>query len=495
MRVAILHYHFKPGGVTRVVEHAVAALRGAPPDARLAAISGEPCSGGALPLTGVVEGLRYANQAERGNPAALERSVRAEAARLLGGPPDLWHIHNHSLGKTPLMAPLVRRLADAGDRLLLQIHDFAEDGRPSNYATVRSAAELSGVGLEHLLYPVGSAVHYAVLNRRDYDFLAAAGFHGEHLHWLPNAVHVTEGSGSIDTPEVAPAWTGGRPRLYLYPTRAIRRKNLGEMLFWAALADEETAFASTLEPANPLEQPAYREWVAFAGEHRLPAYFGVGQREGVSFAELVRASEAILTTSVAEGFGLAFLEPWLLGKGLAGRDLPAITRDFKQDGVELEPFLYPRLEIPLEWIGGEAPLRRAIAGALERSYAAYGETLPESAHESAWTAFVRDGQTDFGRLDASLQRRAIERVIDQGPDAAGRAISPGRPGDRADPTLIERNRAVIAQRYSLSAYGQRLHSLYRKILDASAVPSLESIPASGVLRAFLRPENLFLLRT
>ena len=40
------------------------------------------------------------------------------------------------------------------------------------------------------------------------------------------------------------------------------------------------------------------------------------------------SAHRLVTTSVAEGFGLAFLEPWLFGKGLLGRNLPEITVDF-----------------------------------------------------------------------------------------------------------------------------------------------------------------------
>ena len=37
------------------------------------------------------------------------------------------------------------------------------------------------------------------------------------------------------------------------------------------------------------------------------------------FAALLASAHALVTTSVAEGFGLAFLEPWLMGRPLAGR--------------------------------------------------------------------------------------------------------------------------------------------------------------------------------
>ena len=43
---------------------------------------------------------------------------------------------------------------------------------------------------------------------------------------------------------------------------------------------------------------------------------------------MVAHAKAIVSTSVAEGFGLGFLEPWIFGKGLCGRDIPEITSDF-----------------------------------------------------------------------------------------------------------------------------------------------------------------------
>ena len=51
----------------------------------------------------------------------------------LGGKPDLWHIHNHCLGKNPSLTQAVSHLAEDGNPILLQPHDFAEDGRPSNF--------------------------------------------------------------------------------------------------------------------------------------------------------------------------------------------------------------------------------------------------------------------------------------------------------------------------------------------------------------------------
>ena len=59
---------------------------------------------------------------------------------------------------------------------------------------------------------------------------------------------------------------------------------------------------------------------------------------------MVAHAEAIVSTSIAEGFGLGFLEPWTFGKGLCGRNIPEITKDFENLGINLQN-LYSRLSL------------------------------------------------------------------------------------------------------------------------------------------------------
>ena len=54
------------------------------------------------------------------------------------------------------------------------------------------------------------------------------------------------------------------------------------------------------------------------------------------FLNSSRQAASIINVSVAEGFGLGFLEPWSFGKSLCGRNIPDITSDFTQLGVNLE---------------------------------------------------------------------------------------------------------------------------------------------------------------
>jgi glycosyltransferase involved in cell wall biosynthesis len=475
----------KPGGVTRIVESAAEAL--APHGVKLCAISGEPYMGDTDLKTGVVSGLVYTTaESDYIDPKYLLHELKAEAKKLLGAEPDLWHIHNHSLGKNAVMADVVGLLVRGQAPVLLQIHDFAEDGRPANY-------QLIGEGIADWknLYPYGPRVHTAVLNRRDASFLRDAGMPAEYLHLLPNPVSVPArpaGEARLINGE-APV-IDGMERLFLYPTRAIRRKNMGEFLFWAALAGEGETFATTLAPANPTARPVYERWMAFAKKQRLPAVFELAQAVDLSFPEVMAAAETVITTSVGEGFGMAFLEPFLFGKTLCGRDLPDITGDFCEHGVKLTG-LYDRLDVPLAWIGGAGELRERIAPALAASYAAYGRECGEADISAALAAAIVGERVEFGKLDETLQERAIahlRRMDNPADDVCPSALT------RQDSATATANRAAIAKHFNLEQYGQRLLGLYQNLL-AAAPAGPQSLDPARVLDAFLDPARFCLLRT
>ncbi len=482
MQIAIVHYHLRTGGVTRVIEHALEALAGS--GLRIVVLSGEapaePLPHG-TPVV-VLEGLGYEEQRARWDGRELARRLRRAAREALGGGPDLWHIHNHSLGKNLAMPGAVQDLARAGEALLLQLHDLAEDGRPHLYRRLRESLAAEGGDPSALLYPLGGRVHYAVLNGRDRGWLAAAGVPAGRLHLLPNAVWLPSPGGGPPAPLPLEA-----ERLWLYPTRAIRRKNIGEFLFWSALAGEGDRFAATQAPANPAEQPVYQRWKAVAEALRLPVTFELGARYAGDFVHLLASAHALVTTSITEGFGLAFLEPWLLGRPLAGRDLPEITRDFLDMGIDLGG-LYGRLPVPLDWVGAD-DLGRRLRTALERSLAAYGRRSAPELEERAWAAWVQDRRVDLGRLDEPLQERALRRLLATPPGE--RPVAPLRVD--GGPARIAHNRARILAELGLERYAERLRHLYGDVAGSGQEP-LGAASGEALLDACLAPERLFLLK-
>jgi len=477
LRVAVVHYHLRPGGVTTVIRRAVESLAGRA--ARLAVLVGK-AGASDWPVCGVL-GLDYTRGAPRVDGTQLAARLRQAARRALGADPDVWHFHNHALGKHPALADAVARLAAEGRRLLLQIHDFAEDGRPANYRRLCGAAGPAGAARA---YPSGAHVHYAVLNSRDRACLMAAGLPVGRAHLLPNPVIA----------ETAAAGLSARPgsgRTWLYPTRAIRRKNLGEFLLWAALAPREDRFVVTLAPTQPADRRRYRAWRALARRLRLPVEFEAGLRAEADPRAMMRGAWAVVTTSVAEGFGLAFLEPWLCGRPLVGRDLPEITADMKAMGLEF-PALYEQLLVPLRWIGRKE-LRATLAAAMEQSYAAYGRRLRDADVDAAMAAMIRGARVDFGRLDETRQAAVIARVV-----ASRRARAcvapPALAPEKVSAATIRRNAAAVRRHFSLAHYGDHLWRIYQR-LARTEPGALTALDSQLLLDRFLAPERFNLLRT
>lgn len=482
MRLAIVHYHLRKGGVTRVIASALEAL-GVSLD-RVVVLSSTPAEEPLSCPVAVIPELAYSKEASNGQVDRLYASLMREATDRLGGKPDLWHIHNHCLGKNVNFPEAVRRLLSEGARMLLQVHDFAEDGRPGNYKAQRAPYNDDLFkSYDEALFPVAPQIGYAVLNARDRDILKQAGVPGDRVYWLPNAVSAPDfpalGNGSKSSSSSKP--------LILYPTRAIRRKNIGELLLLAK-AYPDFHYATTLSPKNPEWEAIHSGWAELGDRLGLPVSFALGEQPGQSFEALVRDADSMVTTSVGEGFGLAFLEPWLFGKPVLGRDLADITRDFTDNGIAL-PDLYPQWRVPCRSFDAEAQAERFIKIA-SGVYRAYGQPCTEAELRSAWNSLVCDGKADFGVLDETAQAETLKASETSRLQEWMPPVDP----NRIDRTVVGSNRARITELYGLSQYGTSLMQIYEALMDAP-LNSPDSADAGAVLRAFLDPGRIRLLRT
>ena len=383
------------------------------------------------------------------------------------------------------MAGAIRELARRGNHILLHIHDFAEDGRAANYhLMLNKMAGGKTKEMSRQLYPCAAHIHYAVLNRRDFTFLRYAGAGQDCLHHLPNAVGL--GEERVRPPDRKET----SPPLWLYPTRAIRRKNLGEFLLWSAVTPGENRFATTMGPENPQERSHYQRWIKLAEELKLPVEFELSAKANCSFIELLMQAHALVTTSVAEGFGMAFLEPWLINRPVCGRDLPEITGEFREEGIML-PLLYRQLDIPVEWIGVDRITNSAIT-ARKRQLHFYGRIPAKDCVDRVLDTWIHDNSIDFGRLDEDMQRDVL-RNISHHPESAADLLPPCLSSAEHDSAAIETNHSILANKYSLSGYGERLMQIYEK-LTAGSVEPLSCLNADILLDHFLAPERLTLLR-
>tara|TARA_Y100001978_G_scaffold203517_1_gene230442 strand:+ start:19829 stop:21268 length:1440 start_codon:yes stop_codon:yes gene_type:complete len=478
MKVAIVHYHLQPGGVTRVIENTLRSWAESGNDIDAVTLAGRPYPGSEIKRVGLVEGLDYCDTAEAIDAKVLAERLVTAAKQTLGGMPDLWHVHNHSLGKNPALTGAIACLAEEGHPILLHPHDFAEDGRPENFKSLREVYDRT--------YPVAPRIHYAALNKRDHTFLEklVSGTESQ-VHLLANAIPENQAFQAEDTcPKGIPS------DLYLYPVRAVRRKNLGEMSLLAA-AYPDRYFANSLEPTNPAFRPQFERWKSFSRELQLPVTFGLGHQVDCSFHIMVAFSEAIVTTSVAEGFGLGFLEPWVFGKSLCGRNLPEITGDFTDHQIDLTN-LYERLEVDLALLSQPSELRPRIASVLSKFFLDYGVEEPAGSLQIAYDSLVRNNRVDFGRLDEGLQEELILAATGSG--EIRKSIRSQAKIERLDSSLIEKNAGSVCKRFSLSTYGTKLAGIYQDLLKATP-GKIEFVDGANLLGEFLSPSRLNLLRT
>ncbi len=339
---------------------------------------------------------------------------------------DIVHCHNLNIGKNPILAASVYDLVNEGYKIFLHCHDFAED-RPPLLDFSRRILGHMGRNYDKVVFPEAKNCLFGVLTSTDLEKMHSFGVPRHKIHVLHNPVDVGPVS---EIPDKAASRKNiierfrlrSDKKIFTYPVRAIRRKNIGELLLLSALFREDSEWLITLAPNNPEEKSLYEEWVDFAGSRKLPVHFNVGTE--IEFKEIISGSDACIMTSVMEGFGMGFLEPWLFGKSVFGRNLPNVTKDFKSHGM-IFPLLYDGINIPLE-----------------------------------------GGKFDFGHIGTKEQMKFIDQVL-LGGETVNSLIGDnpvlGGIMSGTDIITIENNKKIINSNFSLKSYGEILYGIYGKM--------------------------------
>jgi len=285
-----------------------------------------------------------------------------------------------------------------------------------------------------------------------------------------------------------------------YPVRGIRRKNVGEMLLWSAVAKSFATFCITLRPLNPAEAVSYDRWQQLAQRLALHCRFDIGAASsGMRFEEIVAASDNVMTTSVAEGFGMVFLEAHLFARPLLGRDLPEITSQFKQAGL-VYPLLAERMRIPRHLVDCRRA-RGTLVTCFREVAEAFGHPFEQSDAQRQAEQLCEQETIDFALLGAEQQAELIESVAAPGGPVAGlcdanpvisqflSSAMSRRHTDMREPTQI------IEDNFGLVTSGHRLADLYQRVLASDATAPPCPAPAGDkVLESFLSLPRLHPIR-
>lgn len=460
MKVLVVHYHLKAGGVTTVIRRQMCALSSRGVDASV--LSGEaPASSlkGGCGTVAVAPALAYddPDSALTGNDArdpdrvrAIVNAIRREADAL--GSQTIIHVHNPTIRKNGSLLEALKQLCDEGRPVLFHIHDLAEDWRPDVYSDQP--------------YPAGAA--WAAINRFDARALSMAmgastpDESAGPVSFLPNPVPRHSGQTA------ATAGTG-RPGLVLYPVRGIRRKNLGEAVLLSLFMRPGSSIGVTLPPVNPRDVPSYDAWRERAAATKAPILFGMGLSH--DFENLYARSRAVVTTSIKEGFGLSYLEPAARGVPTLGRRLPRVVADFENAGLAF-PGLYDAIWVPPGLFDEEAfgrRVRQTIGDALA-AFRLHDKDGPLSVSGLAGSVLdmLSGGgrRPDFGRLDETAQAQVLQAVaVSKDARSAIVAANPWLEGWDGIADTLQPPPAGALDSWSEESYAGHLVEVYKALLE------------------------------
>ncbi len=518
MKIAVFHYHLRPGHVTDYIVSSCRAMLSLMNEVQeLRLVCGEE-SGAKDVMQAIREGLSPA-AADKLRLDVLEELAaagnrRGDAAGNSAGDSELhttivnrlearygedtllW-VHNYHSGENPAFTRALSVLARNNSRnMLLHIHQFPE---------CRNLEQLwyTAAPGEEAPYPTGARVRYAAINGRDQRILADSGL-GDSAHFLPAPLqqppYETPDEDEVRNalrelnPETHPGYVPGAP-LLLCPAGPFAGKNILEAAIFSRLLENPANLLVCGEDAGGKDS---RYAAAVQDLFRSGAVAGVWQPQGsgdarLSFARLASSCNAFITTSVDEISGQVFLEALYRQKPLLARYLDIL------DGI-LDVFgNYPRRF----WADFSIPVTRETARKTQEAYQnklkQLSSILPAKSTKSINSAIAKistGGTIDVSFLSVESQAAILEQArTDQAWIEDARSIN-RELLESSERTLCAHAPDMtrhIESRFGSGIFTRNLQDVLADFGVKRSSPSPDKIRES-VLKAFGRIDSLRLLR-
>ena len=513
MRIVILHYHFFPGGVTSAVRESLRALKssGSLEDKEIVLLCGHERGTGnlldALKTAGIQVKINihpelFYRQDPWSGKKEFENDARKLADILLsyGRSETIFWIHNPTLGKNPALTRALIMASEESEKnsdpynFLYHIHDFPECGRPNNLRFLFNC--YPGGGLKSL-YPETSNVSFVCINSADRELMFRCGVPRKKVFFLPNAINVSDRRNVSCAKETVASslkkyaekhgyfFDPLRP-WWLMPVRLIRRKNALEA-FFLRIFDKNVQILITLDANSAPEYPYANAVKAAIKRENAPGIVGFGAElvgKTFSFEALICSSRAVVTTSLMEGFGFAFIEGPIRGKPVLGRNLPHVTKDFGTLGLPPDN-LYDSFFVPVP-----AKTRGALNTKFREFAREYGKIAGigndiVDKYIAEVDRIYENEAVDFGFLDLPSQLDLFSKLKD--PGFCQQIMSLNRISLTYSEVSGEFARNV-KRSFGYRAYGDRLNNIFESLPEGLS----EKIPAGlgqKLKEAFFSPER------
>jgi len=438
MRWIIVHHHFRPGGVRRVIEQATPHLVEGRADA-VVLVGGEapdPIWFGEfvrrlapIPVTWEADrAFGYAAEA-RLDAAEIGRRARQKLRRILdqGEPEEDWvWVHNAGLGRNVVMIRELARICRKRKvRVAWHHHDWWFENRWSRWAEMRRLQVTTLRDAARASFPTGAGWLHAGINRRDVARLRR-GFPGQSV-WLPNPVELDSSGGprSVEERTAARRWLAERldgdamSPVWLVPCRFLRRKNMAEAVLLTRWLRPEAWLVMTAGASSEEERPTWKRLTAAAREGHWRVRISIldgADSSAPSVESLLEASEVVVLSSILEGFGLPYLEAAAAGRPLVGRRLGNVVPDMESLGLTF-PTLYDEILVSPSWLDWSQEISRQ-----ECRFAAWRSGLPRGWRTQvrlpAWLREPPGCGVPFSRLTFTGQLEILQAPADMTRQAA-----------------------------------------------------------------------------
>lgn len=338
--------------------------------------------------------------------------------------------HNLTLGKNCALSSAFTQCARWYEhltddvRFFSMIHDFAEEGRID---CLKQICRLQGWGIDiwNDLYPKTRNLQFVTPSKRNWALLKRAGFNVGLLF------------NPVETKGIMQDWTVREKRtalkklkryskrehgridpaipIFFYPARVTSRKNIIEAILVSNIVCKANLVVGKSGPSCS-DRKLFAKIKKLCVKYKAPVVFDCSTAfvrkasENDFPAMAYKIADACISTSIAEGFGYAFYEPWVNDKHVIGRR----PMDFSPVSGMKFPGLYTRLPIPASWIAIDDCIRKFFNRMRQyyhitklRQFSSYPKF--KQAFE---TEFIKKNTLDFACLDEQTQLTVAGKLME-----------------------------------------------------------------------------------
>ncbi len=374
---------------------------------------------------------------------------------------------------------------DVHKRFIFRTHDFMQD-RPVNFRNVKKFQPRRSRYVPDwhtIFYPNLPNIYYMAINTTSMRELYSHGIDEETIYYLPNSI-----DDNLQVPDER--YKGMRDevnkrfgldkdtKIIYYPVRCVPRKNIEEAILLTVLINRisndnideglkngaisgKYHLMISLDNNDP-KTGVYAEKIKeYVKKFDLPVTVGFGdlvnlEREynddgtirNYGIADAYAISEIVVTTSILEGFGFVYIEPWMVDCLVIGRNLPNVTQDFaKWGGLELG-HLYDVLitddDVDFRFLGMEQDILGTTFNSLN---------LNSLIAKMNYINKIREDDKALKRFIShnSIRLSSMFSVL----------------SEKREKQLIEHNKSAVQRHYSREAVAQRLYEIMLEVMTRS----------------------------